>query len=372
MFILLIPLIIFLLVAAANAWWWPAVSRQVSTRKRAVSILIPARNEEKNLGDCLDAAIRQGEIVAEILIYNDHSTDGTSAIIEKYARRNQRIRCVTSLPLSPGWCGKNFACAQLAQAATGEWILFLDADARLTENAIARMLLEMETRNLTFLSCWPGLAMKSPAERLLMPLLNFAVFSIYPAPLAVMRNDPSLGLAHGACMLFYRKTYEEFGGHAVVRDQLFEDTRLAQLWRTSGHNGLGLDGQDVVRVRMYSSFAEIWQGFQKNFFPAFKHNFSYWAFLLTHFVLFLLPFLLLMLVITGHLSSLSVIAAALIVWLMRLVLALRFRHSLLSVLLHPFGECVLILIGLVSWWKCRSGRGVVWKDRQYHPTGVRG
>jgi chlorobactene glucosyltransferase len=370
--ILLIPLIVFFLVTAANTLWWPAVSRRIATRNCAVSVLIPARNEEKNLGDCLDTAICQGEIVAEILIYNDHSTDRTSAIIEEYARRDQRVRCVTPLPLISGWCGKNFACAQLAQAATGEWILFLDADARLTENAIARMLLEMETRNLTFLSCWPGLVMKSLSERLLMPLLNFAVFSIYPAPLAVMRNDPSLGLAHGACMLFHRRSYEEFGGHAAVRDQLFEDTRLAQLWRASGRSGLGMDGQDVVRVRMYSSFTEIWQGFQKNFFPAFKHNLNYWAFLLMHFVMFFLPFLLLTLVLTGHLSSLSVIASALIVWLTRLMLALRFRHSLLSVLLHPFGECVLILIGLCSWWKCRSGRGVVWKGRQYHPTRARG
>lgn len=368
MFIILVPLIVLLLVAVCNAMAWPAVRRAASARERVVSVLIPARNEQDNLRQCLDAIQQQGRVIAEILIYNDHSTDHTQDIIDEYAARDQRIRRISALPLSPGWYGKNFACAQLAQAAAGEWILFLDADARLTEQAIARMLAEAEARELTFLSCWPGLVMNTLAERLLMPLLNFAVFSIYPAPLAVTRNDPSLGLAHGACMLFHRKSYEEFGGHAVVRNQIFEDTRLAQLWRDSGRRGLGLDGQDVVRVRMYSSFAEIWQGFQKNFFPAFERRVSYWGFLLMHAVLFLLPFLLLPVIAAGFLHSRSVIAAVIIVWLMRAILAWRFHHSFLSVLLHPFGEAVLILIGLISWWKCRSGRGVIWKGRQYHPA----
>ncbi|HZS05041.1 MAG TPA: glycosyltransferase [Blastocatellia bacterium] len=356
-----------LCLVVVNVLFWPKVRRSGHARPRSVSLLVPARNEEKNLPECLDAVLRQGDVIAEVLIYDDHSTDHTTRIIGEYARRDGRIRRVPAVPLEPGWCGKNFACAQLAAAARGEWILFIDADARLTDGAAARMLAEAEARKLTFLSCWPGLDMRSFWEKVLMPLLNFAVFTLYPAPLALRRPETaSLGLAHGACMLFHRADYEAFGGHAVVRDEIFEDTVLARLWRASGRRGLGLDGQDVVRVRMYTSLGGIWQGFQKNFFPAFRRQSSFWLFLLFHLVIFLLPFVLLIAA-----RNTAIVSAALGVLLIRLLLALRFRHPLWSVLLHPLGETVLILIGLFSWWKCQSGRGVEWKGRQYQTTEVR-
>src|SRR5262245_10923498 len=121
------------------------------------------------------------------------------------------------------------------------------------------MVEEMNWRQLTFLSCWPGLEMESFWERMLMPMLDFVVFSIFPAPLSLKMGHSSLALAHGACLMFERKRYFEIGGHAAVRDQIFEDTRLARLWRMRGERGLCLDGQDMVQVRMYSSFDEIWR-----------------------------------------------------------------------------------------------------------------
>jgi chlorobactene glucosyltransferase len=267
---------------------------------------------------------------------------------------------VQTKPLPSGWCGKNFACAQLADAARGRWLLFLDADARLTEGAVARMLTEAVHRNTTFLSCWPRLQMVGFWEKVLMPLLNFLVFTIYPAPLSLVRHDASLGLAHGACLLIEKATYETLGGHATVRGEIFEDTRLAKLWREHGERSLCLDGSSEVSVRMYGSLTEIWLGFQKNFFPAFRREASFWGFLLLHAVMFWLPLFLLVWV-----QRWQIIAAAVCVVLMRLSLALRFRHPLWSVALHPLGETMLIALAVSSWWRCKSGRGVVWKERTY-------
>jgi len=357
--------VVLLGVATWNALAWPRIAGGESpTKAHCVAILIPARNEADNLAACLDAALAQGEIVKEILVCDDHSTDETPVIAQAYARREARVRLVSSAPLPADWCGKTFVCAQLAEAARGEWLLFLDADARLDVGAAARMLSEAERRRLTLLSCWPALELVGCWEKTLMPLLNFVVFTLYPAPLALRRPDASLGLAHGACLLAHRATYALVGGHGAVREQLFEDVRLAQLWRERGQASVCLDGQGIVRVRMYRSFGEIWRGFQKNFFPAFRRERSFWMFIALHLSLFLLPFICAPLVWSST-GSRVLIATALCVLVMRAVLAWRFRHPWWSVLLHPLGEAILLALGLSSWWRCRSGRGVEWKGRRY-------
>jgi glycosyltransferase involved in cell wall biosynthesis len=365
-----------LFVAVWNALAWPKVAAGGSApspqHPARVSILIPARNEETNLSACLDAALAQeGELVCEVLVYDDHSTDATSVIIERYAKRDARVRKVPAAILPAGWCGKTFACAQLAASARGEWLLFLDADARLDTAdtaAAARMLAEAERRQLTLLSCWPALELGSFWERALMPLLNFVVFTLYPAPLATRRTDASLGLAHGACLLAHRSTYALVRGHGAVRDQLFEDVRLAQVWRKCGEASLCLDGQGIVSVRMYRSLAEIWGGFQKNFRPAFRRESSFWLFMALHLTLFFLPFIVAPLLLMGgsveSVASLSMLLA-LSVLAMRAALALRFKHPWWSILLHPLGEAILLALGLSSWWRCKSGRGVEWKGRRY-------
>ncbi|HEX9917648.1 MAG TPA: glycosyltransferase [Pyrinomonadaceae bacterium] len=355
-------------VALWNALAWPRVTadRDDAPAAARVSILIPARDEELNLAACLDAVLAQeGETIFEVLVYDDHSTDGTHAVIDAYASRDARVKSIPPAALPAGWCGKTFACAQLSAAARGEWLLFLDADARLSgEDAAARMLAEACKRRVTLLSCWPALELGSFWERALMPLLNFVVFTLYPAPLALKRGDASLGLAHGACLLAHAQTYARVGGHASVRDQLFEDVRLAQLWRARGEAGLCLDGRGTVSVRMYRSFAEIWRGFQKNFYPAFRRESSFWFFMATHLGLFFLPFIFAPLFFrTG--GGVVFITVALCVLAMRAALALRFGHPWWSIALHPVGEAILVALGLSSWWRCKSGRGVEWKGRRY-------
>ena len=356
-----------LYVAVWNALAWPSVSGAPAPARpfSSVSILIPARDEEENLARCLDAALAQeAETVREILVYDDHSRDRTAEIVGDYVKRDARVRLIAPAPLPAGWCGKTFACARLAEEARGPWLLFLDADARLMQNAAARIVREAERRDVSLLSCWPRLEMRGFWEGALMPLLNFVVFTLYPAPLATHRADASLGLAHGSCLLARRDVYELLGGHAAVRDQLFEDVRLAQMWRARGQRSLCLDGQSVVRVRMYRSLAEIWRGFQKNFFPAFRRESSFWAFIALHFLVFLLPFALLPFARAARGAWPFVLAAACVL-AARFALALRFGHPLWSPLLHPLGEIILLALGLSSWLRCKTGRGVVWKGRSY-------
>lgn len=313
-----------------------------------LAILIPARNEEANLGSCLEAALLQPAL--EILVYNDHSTDGTAAVIAAFSERDSRVRGISPNPLPTGWYGKTFACAQLAANAHSTWMIFLDADARLSPGAASSMVAEAVRRRLTFLSCWPRFETETFWEAVLMPLLNWVVFSIFPGPMSLFRKDRSLALAHGACIMVRRDVYEKLGGHASVANQIFEDTRLAQLWRERGERGLGLDGQYLVRVRMYGSLEEIWLGFQKNFYLAFRREYNFWIFLTLHFAVFLLPFFLL-----DWRTACLVLAA-------RALLLLRFRQAVWSLPFHPFAELFLIALGLASRF---GGKHVAWKGRKY-------
>jgi chlorobactene glucosyltransferase len=334
----------FLSITAANVFFWPRVSRR--TAPGDLSILIPARNEEANLPSCLASLV--GQHASEILVYDDHSTDGTAAIVS--SATDPRVRLIQPAPLPAGWFGKSFACAQLASNARSPWLLFIDADAFLMQDACLRMMAEVQRRRLTLLSCWPAFQTGTFWEALLMPMLSWVVFSIFPGPLSLFRGDRSLALAHGACIMVRRDVYERLGGHGAVRQEIFEDTRLAQLWRERGERSLGLDGQDVVRVRMYTSLREIWLGFQKNFFLAFRREYNFWIFLLLHFTVFVLPFFLL-----DWRSCCAVLLA-------RALLLLRFRQALWSVAFHPFCELFLIALGISAW---RKRGGVAWKGRQY-------
>ena len=364
---------VLLCVALWNALAWPVVGEDEGAAgppSSSVSVLIPARDEEQNIAGCIESALAQGRCVGEVLVYDDHSRDSTARIVKGYARRNVRVRLVAPEPLPAGWCGKTFACARLAGEARGRWLLFLDADARLGERAAAAVVREAEARGVTMLSCWPRLEMRGFWEGALMPLLSFVVFTLYPAPLALRRDDASLGLAHGSCVLARRDVYEQVGGHGAVRGELFEDVRLAQAWRAGGQRSLCLDGRKVISVRMYRSLSEIWRGFQKNFYPAFRTARSFWAFVALHFFVFLLPFALAPLALWRWWAW-PFAAAAACVLAARAVLAGRFGQPQWSTMLHSLGEAVLVALGVSSWLRCKVGRGVEWKGRRYRAGAAR-
>jgi glycosyltransferase involved in cell wall biosynthesis len=348
-----------------NVLGWPRIDPSPLPPRGGISVLIPARNEEKNIGLALDLAIEDRTSVREVLVYDDHSTDRTADLIAEWAARDPRVRRLAPQPLPDGWCGKPFACSRLAAEAGSEWLLFLDADARLRPGGAAAIAAEAERRGLTFLSAWPGLDLGGAWERILMPLLPHVVFTLFPAPLALCSMRPEFGLAHGACILVRREEYLRMGGHARVRGEIFEDTALARAWREAGLRGACLDGQKVVRVRMYDSPDAIWAGFQKNAYPAFRRKISFWLFLAFRFCLFLLPFWVGVARAMAGEFCFAAWGAVSVLLLGRVAQALRFGYPPGTALLHPAAEIALLAVALSSWYKCRSGQGIVWKGRTY-------
>lgn len=359
------------LVALLNLGLWRRERGDGSAPDASVSVLIPARNEEETLAGCVEAAVSQGRGLAEVLIFNDLSTDQTQGVIDSLNEKFPGIvRQVPERELPVGWVGKPHACQRLADHANSQWLLFVDADTRLRPGALDVLVAVAESRNATLLSAWPRIEMRSFAERFLMPLLNFVVFSLFPAPIARFRTGASLGLAHGACILAHRETYRRIGGHGLVQDRLFEDTALARAWRAHGENSQVTDGRMIATVRMYEDFEGIWDGFSKNYYPAFSSMFSFVAFqAFMAFSAVLFPAGVIALILTGVLSPLWLFLAAFSL-ISRLLIAIRFRHPLWSVLLHPFAVTVMLALGFRSWWLSEHGGGVSWKGRRYGGSRV--
>lgn len=358
-------------VSLINMLFWKRNFQVNCDNVGTVSVLIPARNEAANLDACVMSVLSQGDSVTEVIIYNDGSTDDTQQILNSLISRfPSKVKQAKTARMPAGWVGKTHACDVLAREARADWILFLDADARLSDRALDTLVSEASGRNATLLSAWPLVKMRSFSEKALMPLLNFTVFALFPAPLSQSRPAPGLGLAHGACILAQRQTYLRLGGHSLVKHKLFEDTTLARIWRERGENSQVIDGRDIVSVRMYSSFRQIWAGFSKNYYPAFGSIVSFAVFqtyLLTAYIV--VPTLVAVLAMTGTVNpAMSLIAAVSLA--PRFIIAVMFRHSLWSAAVHPVSMIVMMALGAWSWWICAVGGGVKWKGRRYTSAGI--
>jgi len=232
-----------------------------------ISVLVPARDEAAHIVECL-AALRH-QVVAEILVLDDASTDGTGALAR--ASGDPRVRVLDGAPLPAGWLGKPWACAQLAAAAApaSDVLVFLDADVRLAPGGIAaaaEVLLEAE---LDLITPQPRQVAVTPAERLVQPLLAWSFLTTLPLRLAEHSSVPALGAANGQFLLVRRDAYERAGGHGAVRADVLDDLALLRAVKLAGGHGGMVDGSTIATCRMYSGWDEVRQGYGKSLWAAF-------------------------------------------------------------------------------------------------------
>jgi cellulose synthase/poly-beta-1,6-N-acetylglucosamine synthase-like glycosyltransferase len=223
-----------------------------------VSVIVPARNEEACLGDCLESLTAQTGLGFEIIVVNDASTDRTREIAQSFSR----VRVVDADP-PPGWTGKNNAMAAGARAARGEWLLFTDADTVHVPGSLCRALAEVKRHDAALLSYSPEQEVHGFWENAVMPVIFAELAVTYQTTLV---NDPrsSAAAANGQYILIAREAYDAIGGHAAVSGSLLEDVALARAVKASGRRIFFRFGGDAVRTRMYRSFAQLREGWTKN------------------------------------------------------------------------------------------------------------
>ncbi len=276
-------------------------------RRRRISVLVPARNEERSIEGCLTSLIRQrgegrGEEVLddfEVILLDDGSEDRTGEIARRLAETSSVLRVIRGEPLPPGWVGKNWACHQLALQARGDLLIFTDADTVHDPESIAACAAFAERSGAELFSGVPRQRMVTFWERAVVPLAPFLYYAYLPNRWITTKSDPRFVAANGQLLAASRRAYDMIGGHEAVRENLVEDVALARLAKRRGVKVALADASAIVECRMYRSRREVLTGFSKNLFPGLGYS-------VTGLILFVLSFLLL------YVAPLPLLAAAVI------------------------------------------------------------
>jgi chlorobactene glucosyltransferase len=308
-----------------------------------VSVLIPARNEEKNIALCIKNILQQNYSNYEIIIVDDESTDDTLKIIRTFSANNNRIIIISGKNLPEGWKGKNWACHQLSENASGDLLLFIDADVRISPDTLTKCISVYNERECSLLTIFPTQRIYSPGEFLIVPLMNWLLLTLLPLKYVYTTKRSSFTAANGQFMLWDKKIYNKIGGHKIVSDKIVEDMELARLVKKNGYKVLTSLGDNNIFCRMYSSFSEGYKGFSKNFYPGF--NTSPVLFLMLIFFLFLIytiPFIYI------FFKPLFIVPAALII-IQRILISIKSKQNILiNIFLHLVQMFIMLLTGINS------------------------
>lgn len=234
-----------------------------------VSVLIPARNEEHNIGNLLADLLKMSDDIHQIIVYDDLSTDHTADIVAQFALKNKKIELLHSKPMPQGWLGKNHACHCLSLAATGEWLLFLDADVRVEAETISRAVRYSMDKRLDLLSIFPEQLMPNVGTRMAVPLMNWILLSLLP--LVMVRVSPfvSMSAANGQFMFFGAESYRRQQPHSRFRMSAVEDMAIVRDYKRKGLKVDALLANNDVKCTMYGDLRQAVDGFSKNIFHFF-------------------------------------------------------------------------------------------------------
>lgn len=326
-----------------------------------VSVIVPARDEERAIERTVRAFLAQSWPALELIVVNDRSTDATGTILKRIASEDARLIVVDNEEPPAGWLGKPWALHQGSLRARGELLLFVDADVLYDRDAVAAAVLHLQERGVPMVSLFPRFVMRGFWEHIVMPNLAFFAFTVLPLWLSNRSRVRVLGIGAGTGNLVRRADYDAVGGHESLRDAVVDDVGLARLVRRSGRPTVCARAEDLVSVRMYEGLGEIVRGFTKNGFAVTGRSYAIVAvFLVLGFVLHLLPF---GLALTGDVVS---IASVIVLTLTRLILFLALRYRLDNALLgHPLMIAVWFAIMVRSTWYTGIRRQLMWRGRTY-------
>ncbi len=360
---------------------FPESKLQSSPNLPLISIIIPARNEARNIQRCLAALESQTYPNLEVIVVDDRSTDATPKILAEFVSAKQTqggtspvFRIVQGTDLPTGWAGKPHALVQGYAVAQGDWLCFIDADTFASPNLITSTFQAARSLEADLLSILTYQELITFWESVILPVVFTALSVGFPADRV---NDPDKpdAIANGQFILIRRSVYQAVGGHQAVRSEIAEDRALAALVKGNGYKLVVGDGRDLARTRMYTSLPEIWEGWTKNIFLGLQDRL--WLLALGGLVgltgALALP-LWTILSLSWAISSgcwIAYLAAAqsIILWsylLFKRVQASRAMDiSAWYAFSLPLGALVFTLMMFTSAYRVLSGKGVTWRGRTY-------
>jgi glycosyltransferase involved in cell wall biosynthesis len=375
--LLALPALLPLGLVFINALVWTR-GRPLAGAERAapggISVLIPARDEVENIERCVRAAAAARGPVAEIIVYDDGSTDGTTQVLAGLRSDVPRLSVIAGEGLPPGWVGKPHALHRLSQAAHKDVLLHVDADVCLRRDGVLRMLSLLGTPDqvpggldAAAVTAVPRQRTGSFAERLMLPLLHLSYVAWLPMPLIHRTRDPRVLAANGQLLLVRRAALTAIGGWASVRNELVDDMAVCRAIKRSGARVVFADGDQMADCRMYSDAGSLRRGFAKNFYEGIGGRpLAMVLVMALHLVLFVVPFIALPVAAGFGAWGLAAAAAVGVAanLLLRMIMAVRYHHSLISVLLHPVAVVLMMGILFESFRWSRRG-DIPWRGRSY-------
>jgi GT2 family glycosyltransferase len=323
----------------------------------AVSILVPARDEAHRIAPTIRSLLaQQGLADAEILVLDDGSTDGTADVVRVAAASDPRLTVLTGTPPPQGFLGKPHACAQLAAAARGEVLVFVDADVVLEPDAVAAAVAVLRgPQPLDLLSPWPRQIVSGWSGRLIQPLLAWSWLTTLPLRLAERSRRPSMAAANGQFLLIEADALARAGGWRAVAGAVLDDIGMARAIRASGGRTGIADGSALATCRMYASGRELREGYRKSLWAAFGSPAGALAVAAALALVYVLPAAA---ALTGSRVGALGYAAAVV----GRVSATRWGGRPVDAVAHPFSVVALLTL-LASSWAGRARGSLRWKGR---------
>jgi chlorobactene glucosyltransferase len=344
----------------------PRLRVRLPKRTPLVSMIVPARDEERAVGRCVRAMLAQTYPAFEVIVVNDRSTDGTGAILAGID--DPRLIVVDGEEPPPGWLGKPWALHQGSRRARGELLLFADADIHYEPETLDALIAEYEERQVSMIAMLPDMVMRGFWEHIVMPNLIVFAFTVVPLWLANRTRLALFAVGGGPGNLVRRDHYEAAGGHEALRAAVVDDVGLARLMRRRGFPTHVVRAERFIAVRMYHGLHEMVEGFTKNMFAVLGYSYLIaMASVAGGFVFHILPYVL---ALAG--DRLSWITVALIS-LTRLILFVSFRYRIDNALFgHPLMLAAWCWITLRSLWVTGVRRQLQWRGRTYDASRTRG
>ena len=335
-----------------NALTIKVVKNNSATITKSVSILIPMRNEEQNVIECINSvSAQEGLKNFEIIVLDDHSEDQTADLLSKFTN----IRKLNGTNLPDDWLGKLWACQQLADASTGDYLVYIDADVRLSRNGVASAILKMGKWD--FISPYPKQIAIGFVQRLFQPLLQWSWLASVPLFISQKLGIKSMAVANGQFLIIKRDAYFKSGGHQSVKSEVIDDIMLARQLLASGYSGGVAEASQVASCHMYKTAGELVNGYRKSLWKAFGSIFGTSVAILILFISGVAPFI-------GAIfgSKIGLISFGLIV-LSRFISSIRTGTIPNTALLHPLA--IVFLIGLIIYsWIGKLTNTLTWRDRK--------
>lgn len=358
------------LMSAVNLLFFRPLRRADGGDRPAVSVLIPARDEEAAIGDAVESVLASSGVDLEVVVLDDQSTDDTATVVRKLAARDARVRLELAPDLPAGWCGKQHACYALSKLAAHDTLCWIDADVRLEPDALARMAAHLRRGRADLVMGFPRQVTGTWMEKLIVPLIHVVLLGYLPFVFMKLLRHPGFGVGCGQLVMCTRAAYETAGGHAAIRASMHDGVTLPRAFRRAGVMTDAFDAGDLATCRMYRTAAEVWSGFAKNATEgiATPVGIVVWTVLLLGG--YVLPWVMVGAWAVGALGETHGWQRVVLwgAWLMTAMTSLglmfRFRQGWFAGVFRPAGVVILLAIQWYALFRKAAGKPSVWRGRE--------